>query len=66
MPGWRPDLRAPIDLVEEVVRLEGLAGLPGAVLAEHGPLTLGESLTLALGLDLVLRDLGEDARCHPT
>lgn len=27
-PTWRPDLRIPVDLVEEVVRLEGYAGLP--------------------------------------
>ncbi|HEY9416753.1 MAG TPA: phenylalanine--tRNA ligase subunit beta [Pseudonocardia sp.] len=27
-PSWRPDLRAPIDLVEEVLRLEGLDKIP--------------------------------------
>jgi phenylalanyl-tRNA synthetase beta chain len=27
-PSWRPDLRRPVDLVEEVVRLEGYDGLP--------------------------------------
>jgi phenylalanyl-tRNA synthetase beta chain len=27
-PSWRPDLRIPVDLVEEVVRLEGYAELP--------------------------------------
>ncbi|HVY09444.1 MAG TPA: phenylalanine--tRNA ligase subunit beta [Mycobacteriales bacterium] len=27
-PSWRPDLRIPVDLVEEVVRLEGYAALP--------------------------------------
>ena len=30
-PSWRPDLRLPVDLVEEVVRLEGYAGLPSTV-----------------------------------
>ena len=30
-PPWRPDLRLPVDLVEEVVRLEGYDGLPASV-----------------------------------
>ena len=30
-PSWRPDLRQPVDLVEEVVRLEGYDGLPTTV-----------------------------------
>ena len=30
-PSWRPDLRAPVDLVEEVVRLEGYDALPATV-----------------------------------
>ena len=30
-PSWRPDLRAPVDLVEEVVRLEGYDRLPATV-----------------------------------
>jgi phenylalanyl-tRNA synthetase beta chain len=30
-PSWRPDLRIPADLVEEVVRLEGYAALPATV-----------------------------------
>ena len=30
-PSWRPDLRIPADLVEEVVRLEGYAALPSIV-----------------------------------
>lgn len=30
-PSWRPDLRRPVDLVEEVVRLEGYEGLPSTV-----------------------------------
>jgi phenylalanyl-tRNA synthetase beta chain len=30
-PSWRPDLRLPVDLVEEVVRLEGYEALPRTV-----------------------------------
>ena len=30
-PTWRPDLRRPVDLVEEVVRLEGYDGLPTTI-----------------------------------
>ncbi len=30
-PSWRPDLRLPVDLVEEVVRLEGYDRLPSTV-----------------------------------
>src|SRR5579875_2215715 len=30
-PSWRPDLQRPVDLVEEVVRLEGYANLPVTV-----------------------------------
>ena len=30
-PSWRPDLRRSVDLVEEVVRLEGYDGLPSTV-----------------------------------
>jgi phenylalanyl-tRNA synthetase beta chain len=30
-PSWRPDLRRPVDLVEEVVRLEGYDALPSTV-----------------------------------
>ncbi len=30
-PSWRPDLRQPADLVEEVLRLEGLEGVPSVL-----------------------------------
>ena len=30
-PSWRPDLRRPVDLVEEVVRLEGYDALPSTI-----------------------------------
>jgi phenylalanyl-tRNA synthetase beta chain len=30
-PSWRPDLRIPVDLVEEVVRLEGYSNLPATL-----------------------------------
>lgn len=30
-PSWRPDLRQPADLVEEVLRLEGLDGIPSVL-----------------------------------
>lgn len=30
-PSWRPDLRRPVDLVEEIVRLQGYDGLPSTV-----------------------------------
>ncbi|WP_123027805.1 phenylalanine--tRNA ligase subunit beta [Mycolicibacterium stellerae] len=30
-PSWRPDIRQPADLVEEVLRLEGLEGIPSVL-----------------------------------
>ena len=42
-PSWRPDLRRPVDLVEEVVRLEGYDGLPVTVPRAPG----GRGLTRA-------------------
>jgi phenylalanyl-tRNA synthetase beta chain len=42
-PSWRPDLRIPVDLVEEVVRLEGYDRLPSIVAAPPG----GRGLTRA-------------------
>lgn len=40
-PSWRPDLRQPADLVEEVLRLEGLEGIPSVL----PPAPAGRGLT---------------------
>jgi phenylalanyl-tRNA synthetase beta chain len=53
-PSWRPDLRIPVDLVEEVVRLEGYANLPATVPtapAGHG-LTRAQRLRRQVGRSL--------------
>lgn len=42
-PTWRPDLRAPSDLVEEVLRLEGLDSIPSVLPAAAA----GRGLTMA-------------------
>jgi phenylalanyl-tRNA synthetase beta chain len=42
-PSWRPDLRQPADLVEEVLRLEGLDAIPSVLPAAPG----GRGLTPA-------------------
>jgi phenylalanyl-tRNA synthetase beta chain len=42
-PSWRPDLTQPADLVEEVLRLEGLDGIPSVLPAAPG----GRGLTPA-------------------
>lgn len=42
-PTWRPDLTRPADLVEEVLRLEGYAGIPSELPRAHP----GTGLTLA-------------------
>ncbi|MEJ2890740.1 phenylalanine--tRNA ligase subunit beta [Actinomycetospora aeridis] len=42
-PTWRPDLTRPADLVEEVLRLEGYAGIPSELPAAHP----GTGLTLS-------------------
>ncbi len=49
-PTWRPDLRLPVDLVEEVVRLEGYAGLPSTLPRA----TAGDGLTRTQRLRRVL------------
>jgi phenylalanyl-tRNA synthetase beta chain len=55
-PSWRPDLRQPADLVEEVLRLEGLENIPsvlpqapagrGLTPVQHRRLAIGKSLAL--------------------
>jgi phenylalanyl-tRNA synthetase beta chain len=53
-PSWRPDLRIPVDLVEEVVRLEGYENLPSVVPsppAGHG-LTRAQRLRRLIGRSL--------------
>ncbi|MGV0625403.1 phenylalanine--tRNA ligase subunit beta [Mycolicibacter minnesotensis] len=56
-PSWRPDLRQPADLVEEVLRLEGLESIPsvlptapagrGLTAAQRRRRAIGKSLALA-------------------
>ena len=55
-PSWRPDLRLPADLVEEVLRLEGLDLIP-SVLPSAPPgrgLTAGQKRRRAIGKSLAL------------
>ena len=55
-PSWRPDLRQPADLVEEVLRLEGLDLIP-SVLPSAPPgrgLTAGQKRRRAIGKSLAL------------
>jgi phenylalanyl-tRNA synthetase beta chain len=58
VPAWRPDLREPIDLVEEVVRLEGYDAIPSVLPAAPAGrgLTLGQRLRRRVGR--VLADAG--------
>ena len=55
-PSWRPDLLAPADLVEEVMRLEGLSVIPSVLpLAPAGRgLTLVQQRRRAIGKALAL------------
>lgn len=57
-PSWRPDLREPIDLVEEVVRLEGYDAIPPVLPAAPAGrgLTPGQRLRRRVGR--VLADAG--------
>jgi phenylalanyl-tRNA synthetase beta chain len=55
-PSWRPDLRQPADLVEEVLRLEGLDLIP-SVLPSAPPgrgVTAGQKRRRAIGKSLAL------------
>ncbi|OFJ51572.1 phenylalanine--tRNA ligase subunit beta [Mycolicibacterium grossiae] len=55
-PSWRPDLREPADLVEEVLRLEGLDRIPSVLPAAPAGrgLTPGQSRRRAIGKALAL------------
>jgi len=60
-PTWRPDLRAPVDLVEEVVRLEGYDTIPVALPAApagHG-LTVQQRLRRTASRALAATGLAE-------
>lgn len=55
-PSWRPDIREPADLVEEVLRLEGLDRIP-SILPSAPPgrgLTAGQQRRRAIGKALAL------------
>jgi len=60
-PSWRPDLRAPIDLVEEVARLHGYAELPSVLpLAPPGlGLTHAQRVRRSVARALAARGLTE-------
>ncbi|MGD1208430.1 phenylalanine--tRNA ligase subunit beta [Mycobacterium seoulense] len=53
-PSWRPDLRQPADLVEEVLRLEGLETIPSVLPAAPAGrgLTAGQKRRRAIGRSL--------------
>lgn len=60
-PSWRPDLKQPADLVEEVLRLEGLDLIPSVLpLASSGRgLTPGQARRRAVGKSLALNGFVE-------
>ncbi|WP_319454324.1 MULTISPECIES: phenylalanine--tRNA ligase subunit beta [unclassified Mycobacterium] len=60
-PSWRPDLKQPADLVEEVLRLEGLDLIPSVLpLAPPGRgLTAGQSRRRVIGKSLALNGFVE-------
>lgn len=55
-PSWRPDLQQPADLVEEVLRLEGLEGIPSVLPAAPAGrgLTAKQQRRRAVGKSLAL------------
>jgi phenylalanyl-tRNA synthetase beta chain len=55
-PSWRPDLRLPADLVEEVLRLEGLDPIPSVLPSAPAGrgLTAGQKRRRAIGKSLAL------------
>ncbi|MCK0173258.1 phenylalanine--tRNA ligase subunit beta [Mycolicibacterium sp. F2034L] len=55
-PSWRPDLQQPADLVEEVLRLEGLEKVPSVLPAAPAGrgLTAGQKRRRAIGKSLAL------------
>jgi phenylalanyl-tRNA synthetase beta chain len=55
-PSWRPDLLQPADLVEEVLRLEGLEGIPSVLPSAPAGrgLTPGQKRRRAIGKSLAL------------
>lgn len=66
VPTWRPDLRDPIDLVEEVVRLHGYERLPATVPTAPlgGGLTARQRLRRLVGTALAARGSVE-VLCYP-
>jgi phenylalanyl-tRNA synthetase beta chain len=60
-PSWRPDLKQPADLVEEVLRLEGLEQIPSVLpRAPSGRgLTAGQARRRAIGKSLALKGFVE-------
>jgi phenylalanyl-tRNA synthetase beta chain len=57
-PSWRPDLRIPVDLVEEVVRLEGYAELPARIPAAPAGRGLTRTQRLRRQVGRTLADAG--------